>query len=97
MRINVARLYKNSNDQKAVFNHWITLLAEEYAVDRDDATKWAYHKNCHEFVINYLKSHGWDVESYVTPDIEQRCISYGFVVNDGCEQLMKWRLLASCG
>lgn len=96
MRINLASLIRNPLEQRKIVQHWIALLSEEYLVDTSDVYKWLHDPQGFEFVMAYLKGLGWDLELYETPRVADRSYSHGFVLNEACGELMKWRLLESC-
>jgi hypothetical protein len=96
MRINLASIVKNPIEHGKLVQHWITLIAEEYLVDTNDVYKWLHDPKGIEFVRTFLRGIGWDLECYETPRVSDRSYSHGFVLNNECGELMKWRLRVSC-
>ena len=72
---------------------WVNMLAEEYLVEPAKAQQWVSHSDNREFVVNFLSHRGWKITCYTTPEIEgDRVISHGFVIDDGCDEFIKWKL-----
>ena len=74
-------------------------FAEEYEiVDQNNIFRQIFLKNreLNELVAHCMRSKGWQIEYYElpTPD-DSKCLSWGYEINNDCEQWVAWRL-ANC-
>lgn len=106
MRINLAlhtRRFTNTTAQK--FLHlMVKEFCQEYQIgNAKDVIRQIFLKNreLNELVADCLRHKGWQIEYYELPtpvyesNHEVRCLSWGYVINDQCEQWVAWRL-ANC-
>ena len=87
MRINLA---SRSNPHKRMLQHWAFLLADEYQVNPAQAEKWIISDP--KFVAEFMQSKTWKVQDYATPLIYESSISFGYVIDDECDQFIVWKL-----
>lgn len=67
---------------------WVRMLASEFLVEEKKAGNWLFDQNCQKFVAKFLRSQGWKVRAYASPDRG----SHGFLIADDCENFVAWRL-----
>lgn len=92
MRINL-HLEATPKPPRALMELWAQMLAKEYCVDIKHARSWISGSESRSFVTEFLQAQGWKVTPYTTPHVSmERVISYGYVVEDACEQFVAWRL-----
>jgi hypothetical protein len=95
MRINL-HLEATPQPPKQLLAHWVELVAREYSVEPGQARGWLGSDKSREFLVEFLQSRGWRLKTYSAPEVGTgRCISYGFFVDDDCDQLIAWRLSQS--
>lgn len=95
MRINLNMIQTSVPPPRSLLTLWCTMLASEYLVPPMKAMAWLHGTDSREFVVDFLKSQGWKVESYTTPVIEVNSgpSSYGYFISDDCENLVAWKLM----
>lgn len=95
MRINMNIAHTSEPPPRSLLTLWCNMLASEYLVPPMKAMAWLHGDNSREFVVDFLKSQGWKVESYTTPEIElnRGPVSYGYFISDDCENLVAWKLI----
>lgn len=87
MRLNVAPMRPKS---QSLLKHWVGLLAEEFDVGVSTAFCWV--KSNTDFTAEFLQTKGWIIHSYTTPSVGDRCHSYGYVIDDTCDEFVQWKL-----
>jgi len=106
MRINLAlhiQRFTNTTDQK-LLHLMVDDFCQEYQIgNAKDVIRQIFLKNLefNEIVADCLRRKAWQIEYYELPTPlceghhEVRCLRWGYVINDQCEQWVAWRL-ANC-
>jgi len=87
-------MHASEKPPRSLLDLWCHMLASEYLVEPKYAIRWLHNVDSRPFVVEFLQSKGWQVQSYTTPVIEQNLYppSHGFVIADDCDQLVRWKL-----
>ena len=96
MRINMNAIYASEKAPRSLLDLWCQMLASEYLVEHKYAARWLYNADSRPFVVEFLQSKGWQVQSYTTPVVDQHNHppSHGFLIADDCDQLVSFKLTA---
>jgi hypothetical protein len=94
MRINMSVIHATVKPPRSLLDIWCHMLASEYLVEPKTAVRWLHERNSRAFVVDFLKSKGWKVDTYTTPDVEGHASppSHGYVISDDCVHFVAWRL-----
>jgi hypothetical protein len=102
MRINLANPVRNP--QAKLVKHWCQLFATEFSTTGASVLNHIKSGDpiVGEYVVNWLQTQGWKLTWYHVPvpggsfapnDYTQyTAISFGFVIDDACEEYLAWRL-----
>lgn len=91
MRINLC-MDTSSSECDEVIMCWSQMLSKEFCVPVGTARFWIYDSASRDFVMEFLNSQGWKVQTYKTPPVNARIVSAGFVVEDPEHLLEAWKL-----
>jgi len=98
MRINMNAIHASEKAPRSLMDLWCHMLASEYLVEVKIAIRWVNNLDSRAFVVDFLKSKGWKVDSYTTPMMDHHANqppSHGFYIEDDCDELIKWKLTQS--
>lgn len=98
MRLNFAHLFSLKQGKNrlhySLSMHLVELCAQEFDVNLS-VLKSQLH-NCDsklgEYLAEFLRSQGWHVTWYALPSYDTKSLSFGWVLNDVCENLIAWKL-----
>lgn len=94
MRINMNAFSATEKPPSSLIQLWCHMLASEYLVELKVASRWVHNADIRPFVVEFLQSRGWKIQSYTTPvvDANSQPPSHGYVIEDHCDQLVHWKL-----